>query len=476
MRRRRTVPSTTAPASFAADDPTADRRSTGFSTKLAVALVGIAALSSGVYAVGALLRPDPPARAGASIESASVAGQIDLVARIEFWSARASATPTDYLSRVQLADVWLERARQSGDAAGYRNARVAIDEALALHPTYRPARATLAAILLAGHDFRGAHAVSTAVVAEDPSQLGALATLGDASLELGDDAAAAGHYATLAAAAPKSPSVTIRQARLAFLHGSASEALDLADTARRQAEAARVVGRSLAWYRTQTAQYARLDGATERARREIDAALELAPSYHVALVEATRVAIAADRPSEALALAQRAVDVVPEPTSLALLADLQDALGDQEGAAATADTLRVVTQLGGEQASTGGRQLALFLADREEDPDRAVAVARAELEQRRDIYSWDALAWAALSAGDVTTATDAAQQALRLGTPDPLLRFHAALVFRAAGDPDRARSLLEGVLDRTPHFDIRHAPQARAVLAELTTTAKEPAR
>ncbi|MDP9020257.1 MAG: hypothetical protein M3N25_05580, partial [Actinomycetota bacterium] len=59
-----------------------------------------------------------------------------------------------------------------------------------------------------------------------------------------------------------------------------------------------------------------------------------------------------------------------------------------------------------------------------------------------NVYVNDALAWALLSAGDASAAVAPMEEALRLGSADPLVRFHAAEVFFAVGDADRARDEL----------------------------------
>jgi hypothetical protein len=68
----------------------------------------------------------------------------------------------------------------------------------------------------------------------------------------------------------------------------------------------------------------------------------------------------------------------------------------------------------------------------------ASQLAKREYETRRDGYGADALAWAALKAGMIDEARQAAKDALRLGTQDAKLSYHAGMVARAAGEGGRS--------------------------------------
>ena len=85
-----------------------------------------------------------------------------------------------------------------------------------LNPNYETALAYLGAVLFAQHDFQGAKDLANRVYSLDPRALQALATLGDAQLELGNYVQAEAAYSELIERSP-SPSVYSRLARLAWL-------------------------------------------------------------------------------------------------------------------------------------------------------------------------------------------------------------------------------------------------------------------
>jgi hypothetical protein len=69
----------------------------------------------------------------------------------------------------------------------------------------------------------------------------------------------------------------------------------------------------------------------------------------------------------------------------------------------------------------------------------ALDLARREQQVRSDIYTHDVLAWALYKNGRASEALAPMKEALRLGTNDARLFFHAGMIHRAIGDAARAR-------------------------------------
>ena len=77
------------------------------------------------------------------------------------------------------------------------------------------------------------------------------------------------------------------------------------------------------------------------------------------------------------------------------------------------ELLDVVDQLARANGEKANRNLVFAFADHDIKLDRALELARAELEFRRDIYSYDALAWALY--GDPSRAAELVERN-RVGT------------------------------------------------------------
>ncbi|MEI6085742.1 MAG: hypothetical protein WCS70_15770 [Verrucomicrobiota bacterium] len=123
-----------------------------------------------------------------------------------------------------------------------------------------------------------------------------------------------------------------------------------------------------------------------------------------------------------LAALTRAAQATKLPEYLWALADEQRAAGKLTDAQATEETLR---QRG---ALEDPRTYALYLATRGEDVATAVRLAREELLNRQDVFTYDVLAWALHAAGQADEARTQMQRALAEGTVDARLALHAAVI------------------------------------------------
>ena len=63
------------------------------------------------------------------------------------------------------------------------------------------------------------------------------------------------------------------------------------------------------------------------------------------------------------------------------------------------------------------------------------------------------------------------KDALRLGTEDARLFYHAGMIARAAGDRTAATDFLRRAINLNPHFDPWQSKVAREALAEASGTA-----
>ena len=75
---------------------------------------------------------------------------------------------------------------------------------------------------------------------------------------------------------------------------------------------------------------------------------------------------------------------------------------------------------------------------------------RNELEVRQDIYTWDTLAWVLYKNGQMQAAVAAMKKALALNTNDPLLLFHAGMIYHSLGHGSRLRAISEPCAEGEP--------------------------
>ncbi len=113
------------------------------------------------------------------------------------------------------------------------------------------------------------------------------------------------------------------------------------------------------------------------------------------------------------------------------------------------------------------RAWSLFLLDQGRDAAPIAAQAAADLRVRRDVYGYDLLAWALYRQRRFPEARGAMAAALRMGTRDASLLFHAGMIERALGNDAAAARNLEQALEIHPGFHPRHPATARAVLDSI---------
>lgn len=386
--------------------------------------------------------------------------------QIAFWQQKVQRDDRDYISLTYLGQAYLQKGRETGDAAAYSRAQAALEQALSINPTYELTLAYLSAALISQHDFQGALEIAERIYEFDPGALQALATMGDASLELGLYEKAEAAYETLLEQAPGA-AVFSRAARLAWLQGDPAAAIDWMQQAANEAKAIGLTGERLAWYQFQLGELHFNSGDVAAAAAQYAAARQTWPDYYLVLVGEGKVAAAQGDYEQAIALYEELVARLPQPAFVATLGDFYALAGDETAAQQQYDTVDFITTLESNSEALYGRQIALFYANHDMNLASALASAQAELASRPDVYGYDVLAWTLFKNGRLDEAAAASEQALKLGTPEALFYYHAGMIAAAQGNTQQAKQHLTTALDLNPHFDFRQAQIAQETLANL---------
>jgi tetratricopeptide (TPR) repeat protein len=221
-----------------------------------------------------------------------------------------------------------------------------------------------------------------------------------------------------------------------------------------------------AWTRIQLGNLYFNSGRIEAAAALYEDALREFDGYSPALAPLGRVAAAQGRYNEAIDHYERAVEITPQPAMLAALGDLYARTGDLARAEIQYATVELIAQLSKVNQEVYNRELALFYADHDRNLDEALELATRELTVRQDIYGHDALAWALYRKGRLDEAAESIAAAMKLGTQDPNLYFHAGMINYRRGEREVARRYLAHALNLNPHFSVLHQDQARKAWSE----------
>lgn len=386
-----------------------------------------------------------------------------LAATIETLEARVEASPDDLSALQSLAVAYVRRAIESGDPALYDLAGRTLDQADELapdEPATLIARGTLALSL---HEFEEARELGERARQAAPSSASALAVLVDAEVELGDYDAAAEVLQQMVDLRPDLAALS-RVSYLRELTGDLPGAIQAMGQAERAGAGAPFDEASVAALLGDL----HLDvGDLDAAAGAYDRALERSPGLVAAEVGRARVLAANGEADAAIDRLDQVAAARPQPAALLLLGELQRRTGDLDGARDTDELVRSVGELQAAAGQIVDLELALFEADRRDDPELAVELASSAAQVRPDnVFVADALAWALHRAGRTGEAVPHVDEALRTGSNDPLLRFHAAVILTEAGDVAGAREHLE-LVARAPWFAFEHQRQAAELAAEL---------
>ncbi len=427
--------------------------------KLLMAVLAAAIFSLGTVAVAAVTTPPPPSLA----YSNTLPDPAELTRLIGVFDARVSESP-NHVDLQALGGHYFNRAALTGDLNDYRASLSAYERAVALAPNSQIAQMGLARSAGTLHRFSQSLEIAEAQLELDKLNTAAWLLKGDALLELGDVDGAEAAFTNLPA---DHPATIVRAAELAHLRGAQDDAVLLSAQATELAVDRQVGGRNLMFYLLLESDLLFDAGGYEAALAKAQQAISLDPTWAVGYAGQAKVLAGLGRIDAAKASYEKAMALQSgDPGWTASLADLEVVSGNLTRAAelyAVAETIYA-----NESPELTGRSLAVLWADRALHSDEAVQLAKADLDRRQDVGTWDAYGWTLYRAGDYQAARDAADQATRLGTQDGELQFHSAMIWAAVGDPDRALAEVEALMARNPAFHPVHRYAAQMLLDSLT--------
>jgi tetratricopeptide (TPR) repeat protein len=406
----------------------------------------------------------PPATAAATalpLPSPSVP-ESPTIAEIVKIRARLGANPDDAASLRDLGLALLQRVRETADPSLYTQAGEAFDRARRLDPDDPLVLVGIGGLQLARHEFGDALETAQAVLVELPELPEARAIQIDALVELGRYGEAAAAIDDLVALHPDIVSLP-RLSYLRELHGDIPGAVE---AMRAAAESPGLAPENTTYVLSLLATLLLHDGDPEAARRTYHQALAIVPDHAPSLAGLGRLAVGRGELDEAIERFGRASAILPLPEYVIALGEAQDAAGNARAAGNSYALARAEIQLFEAVGTQVDLDLALFEADHG-DAGRALELANAAYTRAPTVRAADALGWALHRLGRHGEAQRRADEAIRLGSRDPLLRFHRGAILAALGEDAEARRDLVLALEIDPGFSATGGAEARRLLDGL---------
>lgn len=347
---------------------------------------------------------------------------------IEFYSRRLAEDPASAADRVTLAKLFFTRSRVTGSTTDLTRAGELARESIA-ERTQRNYQAfeLLASILMARHEFREARTIAAQVDSIDPGNHSHLALVGEIELELGDYDAAGRHFSAIQYDG-RNFTTGARLARWYELTGRLGKARILLKQSILKVDRRDDLPREqVAWFHYRLGDLELRAGNTAAADSAFNRGLERNPDDSRALGGLARSAFARGDWNRAIEFGERATAAQLDPGTLGIVSAAYYRIGNSEQAASYA---RAMSASALEQPGPIHRAWGLFLLDHGSVTDRArvLELARRELEDRKDVYGHDLLAWALYRNGQLAEARKEMQLALAQGTEDVMLAGHARAI------------------------------------------------
>ena len=382
---------------------------------------------------------------------------------------RLVGTPDDLSALDDLGFAFLQKARESGDPTLYTKAHGVFQKALTIDADDQSALIGASAVAAARHDFEQALTFAQQARELDLGDPDANGALGDALIELGRYDEALTAFQVMLDNRPDL-NAYVRVAYARELHGDSDGAIE---ATRLALEASRPTGETAAWVRSQLGNLYFNRGDFAAASEQYDASLSAFPGYIHALAGLARITAAGEDYEQAIELYSEVVSRQPVLEHVAALGDVYRAAGREADAQRQYDLASAIDSLYRANGINTDLEMALFLADHDLRPDEAVAQARVIYDkQPGSIRAADVLSWALYRTGQNNEAAVYSREALRLGTQDPLLLFHAGMIDRALGNNDTALDYLSRAVDANPRFSVLYADEAADALAELNAAVR----
>ena len=389
--------------------------------------------------------------------------------------ATVARRPTEAKAYAGLGAAYFQRARETGDVSDYQLAEQSLTQSLDLVSADFSADAalgTMAEVCMGEHRFADALTYAQRALSLGTGEVSPFAIVGDAYADMGEYDKAGVAYGRLTQGdmtiSPRA--AYARDSRLSYLKfiaGDTGGAISLMKTAVTEGVEVQLPSENLAWLYYELGEYETQAGDFASADAAYLTALNIHPGDYRALAALGKLRANNGRYAEAIVLYQKAIAVVPMPIFVAELGDLYAKSGNQAEAKKQYALVEYIGLLGHINQALHNRDLALFYADHDMKLAEALDLAQKELEVRHDVYTWDALAWALYKNGKLAEAAKASEKAMRFGTRDSILLFHAGMIAERLGQREQAQNELKEALQINPHFHLIYANAAQQKLTAL---------
>jgi tetratricopeptide (TPR) repeat protein len=382
--------------------------------------------------------------------------------RIEAAHKAIQRQPNRYQGYNDLALALIRRTRETGDSSCLQQAQSAIDTSLKIQPDNFEGGEARVALLLAEQRYRLALEEAKALNHRMPDAVLIWGHMADAQEALGDYKGAEDSAQWMMNLRPGNVGAYLEGAVLRGDWGDTDGALDFFDKALQQTPPFET--EQTAWTLTEMARLDRQAGRLKDADELLGQALKAFPGYHLSLDELAEVRIAQHCPAEAVAMVRQSSTGAQRPSETLLLARALDGAGQAAESENAYQEFERQARAQIAQPENANIELVDFYVEHAQRPEEALRIARLEMQNRHDLHTLDAFAWALYANHQYVEANREIEKALAVGTRDPVLLYHAGEIAAASGKSPEAKHYFEQSLATNPASPVSEA--ARRALTQ----------
>jgi len=379
--------------------------------------------------------------------------------------------PKDTRSLIQLATLYIQEARVTGNYAYYDKAALKyVNDALKIDNTNFEATTLKAIIYLSQHHFADGLELAQKAKSINPYNAYVYGISVDGNVEMGDYKAAVNDADKMVSIRPDIRSYA-RVSYLREIHGDYPGAIDAMKMA---VDAGAPGDEATEWSRVQLGHLYENTGDMLNAEMHYTIAIQERPGYAYALAGLGRIAVAKKDYKKAIDYYMQADSSVTDFSIKEGLADVYREMGEIEKASSMAKKIIAEmvkeAQSGQNDANIGhyvDKELA-YAYLRINDYDNALKHALQEYNRRPDnIDVNECLAWVYYCKGDYEKAITYIKAALKTNCKNPALLCRAGLIYAKAGEKPLAKTILEEALKTNANIADNLKREGKDVLQTL---------
>jgi tetratricopeptide (TPR) repeat protein len=405
-------------------------------TQLILATLVLVVVAAGLRRGSWNRKDDDLALAGGGSLGLSATSRDALSRTIEQMEARRQRNPQDRAATLLLCDALMRQSRATGQPALVYRALFYLEPAVASNPEDYELRRMLATLYGSVHRFGDALREANRCREQRPSDPWNYGVIGDAHVELGEYQQAFTAIQQMVELKPSAAAYS-RVSYALELQGRlewAVQAMQLAVDATPAPDT-----ESSAWFHAHLGDLLLQLNRLPEARLAFAWAERVFPRHPLVRAAIARLKEAEGDDDGALAMNREVFDRTGLPDIAAAIGDILARHQNLKEAERWYGVAEDAWRRGGQSERD---HLAAFLAEHDRHLDEAVMLATERLSASRTIWSYDAFAWACYKSGRLSDAGRAAAEALRTGTRNAGILYHAASISLAAGDRAGAQRLL----------------------------------